>query len=208
MHLGLLLTGAWNEGSWLRTGVSVDYFLGKGLVERLCAGLGIHLDYVPSTEPFLHPGKSATVTDEEGNAVGWLGEPHPLVLQDFDIRAESVVAAELDLGALIALRPDAAMFEDLLAYPVVEQDVALVVDSSVPASAVLAELRKAGGDLLENAKVFDVYEGKQIGEGKKSLALRLWFRSAERTLSEAEVNEIRSRIVSAVAATLGAQLRS
>jgi phenylalanyl-tRNA synthetase beta chain len=140
--------------------------------------------------------------------MGWLGEVHPLVLQEADVRAETVIAAELDLDALLGVGMATAMFKDLLAYPVVEQDLALVVDSSVPASAVLSELRAAGGDLLDDASVFDVYEGPQVGEGKKSLALRLCFRSSERTLSEAEVNEIRADILTKASASLGAQLRS
>lgn len=207
MHLGILLTGPWDEESWLRTGTTVDYYLGKGLIERLCRGLGTRLEYIPTTEPFLHPGKSATVSDPEGNAIGWLGEVHPLVLQEFDLKTDSVIAAELDLDALLVAGSGVAMFRDLLAYPVVEQDLALVVDSALPASVVLAQLREVGGELLEEARVFDVYEGPQVGEGKKSLALRMWFRSPERTLSEAEVNEVRAAILAKIAASLGAQLR-
>jgi phenylalanyl-tRNA synthetase beta chain len=206
-HLGILLTGQWDEESWLRNGVTVDYYLGKGLLERVSRGLGIQLSCAPTSEPFLHPGKSAVVSDDRGRAIGWLGEVHPLVLQEFDIRAESLIAAELDMDALLEARPGPTMFKDLLAYPVVEQDLALVVDSSVPSSAVLTEIHAAGGELLEDARVFDVYEGPQVGEGKKSLALRLCFRSAERTLSEAEVNEIRAAILAQISASLGAQLR-
>jgi phenylalanyl-tRNA synthetase beta chain len=207
-HLAILLTGQWDEEPWLRTGMTVDYYLGKGLLERVSQGLGIQLSYASASEPFLHPGKSAALSDPQGRIVGWLGEVHPLVLQEFDIRADAVIAAELDLDMFLEARPGATMFKDLLAYPVVEQDLALVVDSSVPASAVLSELHAAGGDLLEDARVFDVYEGPQVGEGKKSLALRLCFRSPDRTLSEAEVNEIRAAILAKVSESLGAQLRA
>ncbi len=206
-HLAILLTGQWEDEPWLRTGVTVDYYLGKGLLERVSRGLGVRLCFAPASEPFLHPGRSAVVSDNQGRALGWLGEVHPLVVQAFDIRADSLIAAELDLDSLLEAMPSATMFKDLLAYPVVEQDLALVVDSAVPSSAVLDELHAAGGELLEDARVFDVYEGPQVGEGKKSLALRLSFRSSERTLSEAEVNEIRTTILSKVATRLGAQLR-
>ena len=207
LHLGVLLTGQWDVESWLHAGITVDYFLGKGILERLSRGLGIQLSYSPAAEPFLHPGKSALVLNETGQVVGWLGEVHPLVLQECDIRSDCVVAAELDLDALLEARSGPAMFKDLLAYPVVEQDLALVVDSGIASSAVLEELYAAGGELLEDARVFDVYEGPQVPEGKKSLALRLSFRSSERTLSESEVNEIRNRILAKVAQSLGAELR-
>jgi len=91
---------------------------------------------------------------------------------------------------------------------VVEQDLALVVDSGVSAAAVVAALRKAGGELLEDVGVFDLYEGSQIAAGKKSLALRLSFRAAERTLSEAEVNELRGTMLDAVRSELGAEIRA
>ena len=95
------------------------------------------------------------------------------------------------------------MFQDLLAYPVVEQDLALVVDAAVPASDLVEQLRAAGGDLLEDVAIFDVYEGAQVGEGKKSLALRLSFRASDRTLNEAEVNELRGAILDKVARRSG-----
>ena len=205
-HIGLLVAGEWEEPSWLRSGVTVDYYLAKGFVERLCAGLGSELEYEPGSEPFLHPGKSAEVRDADGNLVGWVGEVHPLVLQSYDLRAPAV-AAELDARLLTSASTGLSTFRDLLAYPVVEQDLALVVDGGVPASAVVAALREAGGSLLEDVSIFDVYEGAQIAEGKKSLALRLSFRAAERTLSEAEVNKLREKMLVAVNREIGAELR-
>ncbi len=206
-HVGILVAGEWEGDSWLRSGVTCDYFLCKGFVERLLAGLGGVVAYEPADEPFLHPGRSAAIRDGEGRFVGWMGEVHPLVLQAYDLRGPAV-AAELDVEALLAACPESATFRDLLAYPVVEQDLALVIDTSVPAATVIEVLRKAGGDLLEDVAVFDVYEGSQVGEGKKSLALRLSFRAADRTLSEAEVNTLRERMVEKVRGELGAELRA
>jgi len=99
-HVGLLVTGEWGEPSWLRSGVNVDYFLAKGLLERLRAGLGSALEYVPGAEPFLHPGKCAELHDSNGRAIGWVGEVHPLVLQAYDLRAPAV-AAEVDVELLL-----------------------------------------------------------------------------------------------------------
>ena len=143
-----------------------------------------------------------------GRCLGWVGEVHPLVAQEYDLRSPVVVAAELDLDALLAASPPVSTFKDLLAYPVVEQDLALVVDVTVPASDLVEQLRAAGGDLLEDVAIFDVYEGAQVGEGKKSLALRLSFRASDRTLNDAEVNELRETILDKVGSALGAQLRA
>lgn len=209
-RVGIILAGDGKEDSWLATERPVDYYLMKGLVERLEKGLRCRLDYATPDEtlPFLHPGKSALVRTASGRHAGWLGEVHPLVLQEYDLRSPVVVAAELDLDALLEASEAVATFEDLLAYPVVEQDLALVVDSAVAASDVVHELRAAGGDLLEDVAVFDLYEGAQVGEGKKSLALRLSFRSPERTLNDAEVNDVRAAMLSHVESTLGARLRA
>jgi phenylalanyl-tRNA synthetase beta chain len=107
----------------------------------------------------------------------------------------------------LAATPEVVEFRDLLAYPEVEQDVALVVDAALPAATVMESLRRAGGPLLEDVSVFDLYEGAQVGRGKKSIALRLSFRSAERTLSEDEVNKLRGEMLKKVSAETGAELR-
>jgi phenylalanyl-tRNA synthetase beta chain len=163
--------------------------------------------YSRTAEPFLHPGKSASIQDAVGNTLGWVGEVHPLVSQAYDVRGP-VVGAELDLDGLLAASPEVVMFRDLLAYPAVEQDVALVVDAGLPAAAIVESLKRAGGKLLEDVAVFDLYEGTQVGEGKKSIALRLSFRSPDRTLSEDEVNKIRVEMLKKVAVETGADLRA
>ncbi len=206
-QVGALVTGEWEEPSWLRSGATVDYYLVKGLVDRVASGLHCRLDYGVADERFLHPGKSAVIKDEKGQVLGWLGEVHPLVLQAYDLRGP-VVAAEICLQDLVEVSGAVTAFRDLIAYPVVEQDVALVVDADIPAAEVIGQLREAAGELLEDVAVFDVYEGAQVPPGKKSLALRLSFRAADRTLSDAEVGEIREHMLAKVAGTLGAQLRA
>ncbi len=127
---------------------------------------------------------------------------HPLVAQAYDLKG-AVVAAELDLGVLTEASAEVLMFRDLLAFPAVEQDLALVVDSAITASAVIESLRKAGGKLLEDIRVFDLYEGAQVGEGKKSLALRLSFRAPDRTLNEDEVNRLRGQMLGKIRSRTG-----
>jgi phenylalanyl-tRNA synthetase beta chain len=142
-----------------------------------------------------------------GRIVGWIGEVHPLVVQAYDLKAP-VVAAELDLEAILAASSSVQMFRDLMAFPIVEQDFALVVDAAIPAAAVIDSLRAGGGELLEDIRVFDLYEGAQVAAGKKSLALRLSFRAPDRTLSEDEVNELRRAMLEKVKDELGAELRA
>jgi phenylalanyl-tRNA synthetase beta chain len=222
LRAGLLVAGPWDEDSWLRSSAVVDYFLVKGLVDRIAAGLHCSLVYdspdpgprpgaavsgPAPAEPFLHPGKSAVVATTDGRIVGWVGEVHPLVAQSYDLKPP-VVAAELDLEPMFAASAHVRMFRDLMAFPVVEQDFALVVDTAVPAAAVVESLRSSGGELLEDIRVFDLYEGAQVAAGKKSLALRLSFRAPDRTLSEEEVNGLRRQMLEKIKAELGAELRA
>jgi phenylalanyl-tRNA synthetase beta chain len=206
-HVGILVAGEWEGDAWNSSDTMVDYFLVKGFVERLANALHAPFAYSRAEEPFLHPGKSALVRDAEQREVGWLGEVHPLVAQAYDLRGP-VVAAELDVARLLGEAQDVVTFRDLLAYPVVEQDLALVVPSEIAAAAVVDSLRRAGGDLLETVTVFDLYEGAQVATGKKSLALRLSFRAPDRTLSEAEVNRLRERMIRMVSTDVGAELRA
>ena len=205
-HVGILLAGEWEGPSWLSTGMATDYYLGKGLVERLAEALHVSLCFIRESESFLHPGRCARIDDDQGRKIGWLGELHPLVLQAHGLRPP-VVAAELDVDALLDAACLAPRFRDLVAYPVVTQDLALVIDAEVPADTLLRVLKQAAGELLEECVVFDVYMGSQVPAGKKSLAVRLSFRAPDRTLSEAEVNAIRDRMVAAARRQLGAELR-
>lgn len=204
-RLGVLLMGAWLDESWLKQEISSDFFLGKGVVERLLASLHLQGSYAPAAEPFLHPGKSATVS-VGGKEVGWLGEVHPLVLQAYDLPA-GLVAVELEADALVAVSDVTPLFEDLMTYPVVEQDLALVVDASLPAVELEKVVREVGAPLLRDTRIFDLYQGERLS-GRKSLTLRLVFRSPERTLSETEVGEVRARLLQELKTRLGAELRA
>jgi len=205
-RLGFVLSGPIAEEHWEEKTRPSDFYAGKGLVERLLEGLAVTASFGRTDKPFLHPGKAAHVL-VDGEEVGWVGEVHPLVLQAFDL-PEGVIAAELDLDALCAKGSSLTVFEDLITYPAIEQDLALVVDQNLQADRVLRVVAEAGGPLLREARVFDVYEGPQVGAGRRSLALRLTFRSSERTLSEEEINRLRSEMLPVLRERLGAELRS
>ena len=143
-------------------------------------------------QPFLHPGRAAEVAIG-GSPAGWLGELHPLVARAWDLPAAA--AFELDLAPLVAAsRLGEERFEDVTTFPAVLQDLAVTVPDEVPAERVRAAVGEGGGELLVGAEVFDLYRGEQLGAGRKSLALRLEFRAPDRTLTDAEVGELRDRI--------------
>ena len=128
-----------------------------------------------------------------GQAAGWIGELHPLVCRAWDL--EDAVAFEIDLAVLVAASPAGAeTFEDVTTFPAVYQDLAVVVPAGIAAARLREAVLSAGGELLHAAEVFDLYEGEQLGEGKKSLALRLEFRAADRTLTDEEVVAQRAAI--------------
>ncbi|MGH3994398.1 MAG: hypothetical protein ACRDSN_18300, partial [Pseudonocardiaceae bacterium] len=139
--------------------------------------------------------------------IGWLGELHPLVTRDWDVPGP-VAAFELDFDALVELMPDRPVtYSDVTSFPAVLQDIAVVVPEDVPAAAVEEAVRRGGGELLRELRLFDLYRGEQVGEGRKSLALRLGFRAQDRTLTDEEVAERRAAIERELA-QLGGHLRA
>jgi phenylalanyl-tRNA synthetase beta chain len=191
-RLAAIAIGSLAPRSWRGGGEAADFFALKGVAEALGRGLGVELAFAPAEEPFLHPGRSATVS-VGGTPAGWLGEVHPLVCKAWDL--DAAVAFELDLAPLLAAATlGEEAYEDVTTFPAVYQDLAVVVPAQTPASAVREAILGAGGELLQAAEVFDLYEGEQVGEGGKSLALNLEFRAPDRTLTDEEVGGVRERI--------------
>jgi phenylalanyl-tRNA synthetase beta chain len=169
----------------------------KWAVEQIYSALGVEPAYERTVEPFLHPGKAARTTE------GWLGELHPTLLEG------AWGAFELDLDALAETAPEVVDFDPVSPYPELRQDLAFVVGEDAPAADVLAAIREAAGELLQELEVFDEYRNPEtIGEGKRSLAFRLAFGSPERTLTDEDVAPVRASIVDALAARFGAVLRA
>ena len=191
-RLGCLAVGPLAPRSW-RTGAEPgDFSALKGALEGLADRLGATLGFERAEEPFLHPGRSAHV-ESGGLAAGWIGELHPLVCREWDI--EAAAGFEVDLSALAAAATAGEeSFEDVTTYPAVFQDLAVVVPEEVSAARVRDAVLVGGGNLLRAADMFDLYQGEQLGEGRKSLALRLEFRAADRTLTDAEVAARRESI--------------
>jgi phenylalanyl-tRNA synthetase beta chain len=191
-RLGALAVGPLVARSWRGAAEPVDFFALKAVAEALAAQLGTELTVAPTTEPFLHPGRAAAVT-VAGAPAGWIGEVHPLVCRAWDV--EAAVAFELEAAPLLAAAGAGVEdYEDVTTFPAVYQDLAVVLPVEVPASEVREAVLAGGGELLRAAAVFDLFEGEQLGEGRKSLALGLEFRAPDRTLTDEEVAGLREEI--------------
>jgi phenylalanyl-tRNA synthetase beta chain len=186
---------SWTDSIVPRREVAGFYSL-KGILEALTAQLGAKLVVKRGEEPFLRPGRAARLVIG-GLDAGWLGELHPLVCREWDIGPAT--ACQVGLAELVAGSSyGREQFEDVTTYPAVHQDLAIVVDEAVPAARVREAVLSGGGELLRRAEVFDLYRGEQIGAGRKSIAMRLEFRSPERTLTDEEVAQRRATITAAL----------
>ncbi len=181
-----------------------DVFAAKGYLEGLLRKLHVDATFASASQPFLHPGRSAEVRVGE-TVIGWVGDVHPLVYLDWDL--EPVAAFEIDFDLAIGAVDTSPRYEDLTSFPELREDIAIVVDATVPAATVLATVRAAGGKLLSHAEVFDVYRGSQIAAGRTSLAIALTFRASDRTLTDADVAPVREKIVARLESELGGELR-
>ncbi|HET6999031.1 MAG TPA: phenylalanine--tRNA ligase subunit beta [Solirubrobacterales bacterium] len=203
-RLASLAVGPLVEKSWRGGGEPADFFALKAVLEALAGQLGVAPSFEQAPEPFLHPGRAAAVLID-GVPVGWIGEIHPLVCRDWDV--EAAVGFEIATAALVgAATVGEEVYEDVTTFPAVDQDLAVVVPVEVTAVAVHDAVLEGGGELLREARVFDLYEGEQLGEGRKSLALRLEFRAPDRTLTDEEVARLRDSIKAELEA-IGGSLR-
>jgi len=172
------------------------FFRAKGVVEAVCAALKVEPVFVRAEDPLLHPGKSAAID------AGTAGELHPRLLDG------EWAAFELDLERLFTASREPVTYRDVITYPVVRQDIAVVVDESVQAGAILDAAREAAGPELREARVFDVYRGEQAGPGRKSVAFSVAYQSAEGTLSDEDATRLRESIVAALRERFGAEVRA
>jgi phenylalanyl-tRNA synthetase beta chain len=191
-HLGVLLTEAAPAG-WRTPARAADFYAVKALLEGLMEAAGVDWRAQDGGPPFLHPGRAATIVAGDGTELGWLGELHPLVLREWELDGP-VAGFELNVDRLLELAPDASTYSDVTSFPAVLQDIAVIVPEDVPAARLAEVVRAGAGELLASLRVFDLYHGEQVGEGNKSLALRLEFRAPDRTLTDEEVAERRAAI--------------
>jgi phenylalanyl-tRNA synthetase beta chain len=206
LHLGVVATGERTRSGWWGEGRAADWTDALSAVRDVAEALGVEVGVRAASRAPWHPGRCAEVVVGEA-ILGWAGELHPRVCTAYGVPPRTV-AAEVDLDVLLALAPGSVGAPRFSHYPVAKEDVALVVEAQVRAADVEAALREGAGELLESIRLFDVYTGEQVGEGKKSLAYALRFRAPDRTLAEGEAATARDAAVALAAERCGAVLRS
>ncbi|MGM0449254.1 MAG: phenylalanine--tRNA ligase subunit beta [Pseudomonadota bacterium] len=202
--LSALISGPATNGNWVNGNRESDFYDAKGDLESLATMLGQSFSFARETHPALHPGQSARVYAGE-QAVGWIGTLHPGIQKSLDLNG-TVCLYELSLEAV--LNGHVPHFKAFSKFPEVRRDLAMLVDEGVEWSAVEKVAREVAGELLTGLRVFDVYQGEHVTEGCKSLALSLFWQHPERTLGDAEVQELVDGVTDALSTRLGAQLRS
>ncbi len=213
-RLAIALAGNREPAAWNRPARAADLADLKGLIELLAVRLQLgRLDWTPlADEPMLHPGRSAVATARRADGaiglVGRLGELHPSLVERLDLRLERLLVAELSVAGLSDGQLPVARVAPIVRHPAVERDLAVIVGESVPAAAVEAVIRRSAGPLLVDLRLFDIYRGAPLAAGEKSLAERLVLRSAERTLTDPEVEAIVAAVTAALSGELGARLRT
>ncbi|MDU2110117.1 MAG: phenylalanine--tRNA ligase subunit beta, partial [Peptoniphilus lacydonensis] len=184
-----------------------DFYYLKESIEKSLWYLGINnLEVRRREASFLHPGRSAEFI-LNGKSLGVFGEVHPKVLENYGLKKRAYVA-ELDFNLIVENTIDNYTYKALPKYPTMKRDFAFVMDRDVDSVELEKISKKYGKELLESFKVFDIYEGKNIEDGKKSVAFSLVFRAADRTLEESEVTEICEKIVAEIESEIEAKLRS
>ena len=205
-----VLVGAMGEDGWNVQHAAFDFFDGKGVVESLARELALPKFRVKALSaeeaPHLQPGRAAQVM-AGGTVLGWVGELHPLAVAAFEVNGP-VVAFELDLAALVRESQPARPYVDVPQFPAVSMDVAFVVGEDVTHERLEQCMSSAGGKLLEDARLFDVYRDEErLSAGKKSMAYALSYRAADRTLTSEEVEKAHEKLVKKVCAATGAEVR-
>lgn len=208
--LGFLLAGDRQEKAWNQTAEQVDFYDLKGAVESVIAYLGLtgQVSYTADAPAGFHPGRSASIFLETAGAskrIGVLGQLHPDLQREKEL--DDTYAAELLLEPLFSAEASPIEYQELLRFPSVERDIAVVVDADVTAASLIKAISESAGELLEGVQVFDVFTGSKLGENKKSVALSLVYRHKERTLTDEEITEVHGKAVAVLEQTFAAELR-
>ena len=201
-----LLTGRRNPIAWDTDNAMVDFYDAKGVLEHFLSAIGVQKYTVERGEHFaMHPGKTAFFKKGR-DVIAVLGEIHPTVAANFGI-GQSVYVFEMDAETLLRYRKKKAAIKPLPKYPASTRDLAILVDADLTTAEIERVIAKKGGSYFRGATLFDVYEGKQVGEGKKSMAFHLHFQSDDKTLTDEEVDAAFAAILQAAEEQLHAQLR-
>ncbi|REB06601.1 phenylalanine--tRNA ligase subunit beta [Sporosarcina sp. BI001-red] len=205
-HVAAVITGKWVDHAWQQENKKVDFFVMKGIVEGLMDTLGLtdKVTYAKATHDGLHPGRTADIL-LDGAVVGVLGQLHPTEQKKHDLKETYVM--EMNLAMLLAESAEALVYAQVPRYPSMSRDIALVVSKDEAAGSLMDIIQEAGGKLLKDVAVFDLYEGDKVEEGTKSLAFSLTYFDPERTLTDEEVVTRHDKVLAALKEKSGAVLR-
>jgi len=201
------LTGEIVTNRWQSKVEQIDFYAAKGAVDALIKSLGLMATYEPvqSGYPDFHPGQSATIS-VDSQVVGIVGKLHPNVKKVYDVN--DVFVFEVDLEAMLTLESTKANYEPVSKYPGISFDIALIVSESLPVSALVDTIKQAGGKLLTTVEVFDIYTGVGVEDGKKSVAINLYYQDDEKTLTDEDVSPVHEKILKCLEEEHDATLRS
>ena len=200
------MSGKRGELSWTGSRENVDFYDMKGVLEGLLSKLGV-TDYklVGVAEPYLHPGKCCGI-EFNGKLLGSFGEVHPSVAEAYAVAANTYVL-EMEIEELLATAMQVPQYRHLPKHPGTSRDIAVVVPQEVSTDELVKVIKANAGSLLQQATVFDIYTGKQVAEGYKSMAFKLTFQAEDRTLTDAEIDEVIKTVVAKVGEAYQAKLR-
>ncbi len=185
---------------------SYDFYTMKGFVESIFEALRVDVKEVfASADHSFHPGRQATITID-GETAAVFGQINPVVAENFALPTDTY-AAVIELETLFAARKTEKVFKKLPAFPALERDIALIADDAIECGTIISTIEKSGVKTLESVNVFDVYKGKGVEDGKKSVAFRLTFRHAEKTLNDEEADKAIEKILKKLSSELGIELR-
>lgn len=206
LQLAFLLTGNLNTRTWEHAAKEGgDFFVAKGILTALFSRLGIQdVEYEASTLKGFHPGRTA-ILKLSGEEIGVLGQLHPSLGKKHNLF--DTVVCQLDLPKLFQAMGTETIYQPIPRYPAIEQDLALVIEETIPVSEIEAGIKEAAGELLKSITLFDVFTGEQVEQGKKSIAYSLIYRADDRTLTYQEVQEVHESVIHHVMETIGAKLR-
>ncbi|EOD8469143.1 phenylalanine--tRNA ligase subunit beta [Staphylococcus aureus] len=194
-YLSGILTGDYVVNQWQGKKETVDFYLAKGVVDRVSEKLNLEFSYRRADIDVLHPGRTAEIL-LENKVIGFIGELHPTLAADNDLKRTYVF--ELNFDALMAVSVGYINYQPIPRFPGMSRDIALEVDQNIPAADLLSTIHAHGGNILKDTLVFDVYQGEHLEKGKKSIAIRLNYLDTEETLTDERVSKVQAEIEAAL----------
>ncbi|CAC6112713.1 Phenylalanyl-tRNA synthetase beta chain [Staphylococcus aureus] len=194
-YLSGILTGDYVVNQWQGKKETVDFYLAKGVVDRVSEKLNLEFSYRRADIDGLHPGRTAEIL-LENKVVGFIGELHPILAADNDLKRTYVF--ELNFDALMAVSVGYINYQPIPRFPGMSRDIALEVDQNIPAADLLSTIHAHGGNILKDTLVFDIYQGEHLEKGKKSIAIRLNYLDTEETLTDERVSKVQAEIEAAL----------